>query len=302
MAGTTSQPDGSSRCRGGAALVAALLALIPALRPADWSLTALPRVASNTGMGAAALARDPHFHVVRTGDYDGQFYWGIAVDPIATGDVHQSFDTASYRYGHPLLGWLGWGLSAGQARAVPAALLAVGVLSLVLAAFGASLLDVGLGGAGLVRAVRRGQPGPDLRLRPRPRGATLRGPDCSAACLPTSEAGAGSPRRVRTARPLEGAVHPRAAGDRRVGAGASPRAIGVTRPSSSPASRRRSAGGSMPESSSTPGSRAAVTHSGFHSPGGGGRSSTQAWRPIRATPRRTSPPRRRSSSSSRCSC
>lgn len=133
---------------GGAALVAALLALIPALRPADWSLTALPRVASNTGMGAAALARDPHFHVVRTNDYDGQFYWGIAVDPIATGDVHQSFDTASYRYGHPLLGWLGWGLSAGQARAVPAALLAVGVLSLVLAAFGASLLDVGLGGAG----------------------------------------------------------------------------------------------------------------------------------------------------------
>ena len=29
--------------------------------------------------------------------------------------VDWSFDTASYRYGHPLLGWLGWVLSAGQA-------------------------------------------------------------------------------------------------------------------------------------------------------------------------------------------
>jgi hypothetical protein len=133
---------------GGLALVAAVLALIPVLRPVDWSLTALPRVAANTGMGAAARARDPNFHTVATGDYDGQFYWGIAVDPIATGDVHQAFDTASYRYGHPLLGWLGWLLSGGQATAVPAALLAVGLLSIALAAFAASLLGLALGGRG----------------------------------------------------------------------------------------------------------------------------------------------------------
>jgi hypothetical protein len=133
---------------GGLALVAAFLALIPVLRPVDWNLTALPRVAANTGMGAAARARDPNFHTVATGDYDGQFYWGIAVDPIATGDVHQSFDTASYRYGHPLLGWLGWVLSGAQATAVPAALLAAGLLSLAFAAFAASLLDLTLGGRG----------------------------------------------------------------------------------------------------------------------------------------------------------
>jgi len=131
------------------ALCAAVAALIPVLRPAGWSLTALPRVAADTGMGAAARARDPGFHTVTIGAYDGQFYWGIAVDPIATGDVHQAFDTASYRYGHPLLGWLGWLLSAGHARAVPAALLAVGLGSLMLAAFAASLLERTLGGRGL---------------------------------------------------------------------------------------------------------------------------------------------------------
>ena len=130
------------------AVSAAVVALIPVLRPAGWSLTALPRVAANTGMGAAARARDPGFRTVTTGDYDGQFYWGIAVDPLATGNVHQSFDTASYRYGHPLLGWLGWLLSAGQARAVPAALLVVGLASLVLAALAASQLDRTLGGRG----------------------------------------------------------------------------------------------------------------------------------------------------------
>ena len=133
---------------GALALVAALLALIPVLRPVGWDLTALPRVAASSGMGEAARARDPGFHTVSTGDYDGQFYWGIAVDPVATGNVHQAFDTASYRYGHPLLGWLGWLLSAGQARAAPAALLGVGLASLMLAALAASLLDRTLGGRG----------------------------------------------------------------------------------------------------------------------------------------------------------
>lgn len=131
------------------ALCAALAALVPVLRPVGWNLTALPRVAAHTGMGTAAHARDPGFRTVQTGDYDGQFYWGIAVDPIATGNVHQAFDTASYRYGHPLLGWLGWLLSAGQARAVPAALLGVGLASVMLAAFAASLLGRALGGRGL---------------------------------------------------------------------------------------------------------------------------------------------------------
>lgn len=133
---------------GGLALAAAILALIAALRPVGWDLTALPRVADNTEMGAAARAHDPGFHTVHLGAYDGQFYWGVAVDPIATGNVHQAFDKASYRYGHPLLGWLGWLLSAGRARAAPAALLAVGLATLAAAAVTASLLGRALGGRG----------------------------------------------------------------------------------------------------------------------------------------------------------
>ena len=130
------------------AVLAAFVALIPVLRPVGWDLTALPRVDANTGMGTAARRVDPGFHAVTTGAYDGQFYWGIAVDPIATGDVHQAFDTASYRYGHPLLGWLGWLFSAGQARGAPAALLAAGLASLAAAAVAASLLGRAFGRQG----------------------------------------------------------------------------------------------------------------------------------------------------------
>jgi hypothetical protein len=130
------------------ALVAAVIALIPVLRPVGWDLTALPRVDDHTVMGAAAKRVDPGFHTIATGAYDGQFYWGIAVDPIATGDVHQAFDTASYRYGHPLFGWLGWLFSAGQPRAAPAALLGVGLAALAVAAVLASLLGQTFGRQG----------------------------------------------------------------------------------------------------------------------------------------------------------
>jgi hypothetical protein len=130
------------------ALATTTLALVPVLRPAGWSLTVLPRVASNTLMGAAAHERDPGFRTVDIGAYDGQFYWGIAVDPLARGDVHQAFDTASYRYGHPLFGWLGWLLSAGQARAAPAALLFTGLAAMFAAALLAAVLGRSRGSNG----------------------------------------------------------------------------------------------------------------------------------------------------------
>jgi hypothetical protein len=119
--------------------------MIPTLRNAGWSLTALPRVDSTTKLGAAARAVDSGFHTVHPGAYDGQFYWGIAVDPLATGHVHTAFDKASYRYGHPLYGWLGWLFSAGQARVVPVALAAVGLVSMFVAAALAATLGLGSG-------------------------------------------------------------------------------------------------------------------------------------------------------------
>jgi hypothetical protein len=130
------------------AVAVAVVAMLPALRPAGWSLTILPRVGEGTQMAQIARKHDPGFRLVSVGPYDGQFYWGIAVDPIATGDVHQAFDEASYRYGHPLLGWVGWILSAGHARAVPAALLLVGLASLFAGAFLASALGRAGGSSG----------------------------------------------------------------------------------------------------------------------------------------------------------
>src|SRR4051794_134906 len=122
------------------AVLLAIIVMIPSLRSAGWSVTALPRVDAHTGMGQAARTIDPSFRLVDQGSYDGQFYWGIAVDPLARGRVHASFDTASYRYGHPLFGWLGWLVSGGQAPAAAAALVIVGLLAIFVAAAAAAEL------------------------------------------------------------------------------------------------------------------------------------------------------------------
>jgi hypothetical protein len=125
------------------AAVVASAAMVPALRAADWDFSALAHVDALTRLGVAARALDPGFHTVHRGAYDGQYYWGVAVDPLAAGSVHALFDKPSYRYGHPLYGWLGWLFSAGVARAAPAALAAVGLASMVVAAAAASLLGLG---------------------------------------------------------------------------------------------------------------------------------------------------------------
>jgi hypothetical protein len=133
---------------GALALLAATLAVVPSLRPVGWDVTALPRVASNTALGADARRVDPGFHTVQAGAYDGQFYWAIALDPVAAGSIHRDIDKPSYRYGHPLYGWLGWLFSAGQGAAAAAALLAVGLASLVAAAAAATWLGVRRGRSG----------------------------------------------------------------------------------------------------------------------------------------------------------
>jgi hypothetical protein len=133
---------------GALALGLTVISLIPLLRPVGWDITALPRVSSPaTPMGERAKTIDPGFHTVQNA-YDGQFYWGIAIDPLGRGYIHQRFDNASYRYGHPLLGWIGWLLSGDNARAVPAALLAACLASIFAAGFAAARLGQKLGGSG----------------------------------------------------------------------------------------------------------------------------------------------------------
>jgi hypothetical protein len=124
------------------------------LRPAGWDVTSLPRVAAGTPLGTVAHRVDQGFATVPSAGYDGQFYWAIAVDPLARGRAHAAVDKPTYRYGHPLLGWLGWLFSAGQASAAAGALFALGLLSLALAA----ALAAALGGirAGLFTALGPG--------------------------------------------------------------------------------------------------------------------------------------------------
>lgn len=135
---------------GRAAVACGLLALaigggsvVVRLSSVDWSATGIPRVAAHSGLGRLARRLDRDFHTVHRRGYDGQFYWGIAVDPVASGDAHRFFDKAPYRYGHPLYGWLAWLLGAGDPAAAPITLLIVGLVSLAAAAMLAPSLAVG---------------------------------------------------------------------------------------------------------------------------------------------------------------
>jgi hypothetical protein len=131
-----------------AALVAAAVMTGVALNRGQWSPSALAHVNARTGMGRAARAVDPGFRTWQTGAYDGQFYWGIAIDPLAQGTLHRAFDKPSYRYGHPLYGWLGWFISADQAAAVPFALIAIALAAMAVAAGAAALLGIARGLSG----------------------------------------------------------------------------------------------------------------------------------------------------------
>src|SRR5262249_58629268 len=86
----------------------------------------LVHVGSAEPMASVARATDPHFALVpNQSHYDGVYYYAIGRDPLAQGREHTLIDRPAYRYGHPGFGWLGWRASAGQAPALPDALLAV---------------------------------------------------------------------------------------------------------------------------------------------------------------------------------
>jgi hypothetical protein len=68
--------------------------------------------------------------VVRPGKgYDGQWYLGLAYDPLLREHLADGFDMPRYRARRPLLAMAGWLLAAGQTAAVPAGLLAALLLS-----------------------------------------------------------------------------------------------------------------------------------------------------------------------------
>lgn len=108
----------------GVALVALQLARVgPAL-------TAPLFVGSAWGLDDLLADRGAEVAVVPGTGYDGQWFYGLALDPLLGEDLTAGFDMPRYRANRPLLGMAAWLLAGGQAAAVPVALLAVGPLAL----------------------------------------------------------------------------------------------------------------------------------------------------------------------------
>jgi hypothetical protein len=77
--------------------------------------------------------------------YDGQWFLGLAYDPLLREHLADGFDMPRYRARRPLFPMVGWLLGAGQPVAVPVALLAVELLAVALgcAAVGRLLASYG---------------------------------------------------------------------------------------------------------------------------------------------------------------
>jgi hypothetical protein len=74
-------------------------------------------------------ARGDHVVVTPGNGYDGQWFLGLAYDPLLRQHLADGFDMPRYRARRPLMAMAGWLLAAGRPAAVPVALLATGLLS-----------------------------------------------------------------------------------------------------------------------------------------------------------------------------
>jgi hypothetical protein len=156
-----------------AALASAGAGVAASLHWEAWDTTALVRMHRTLPVAKLALRDEPTFRLRDdSGFYDGAFFYAIARDPLATGEAHRLMeqapfyshdivvDEAPYYWGHPAYGWLAWLASGGgRPRAIPDALLAVGLLTIFAAGAAASLLARAVGWSpwgGLVVALNPG--------------------------------------------------------------------------------------------------------------------------------------------------
>ena len=97
-----------------------------------WEPTAPFVVGTSWGLDEELAAR--HLPVATTpgNGYDGQWFLGLAYDPLLGERLAASFDMPRYRAGRPLQAVAGWLLAGGQAEAIPVGLLAVGPLAVAL--------------------------------------------------------------------------------------------------------------------------------------------------------------------------
>lgn len=130
-----------------AALLTAGLAVTVSLAEQGWNTSALVRIHGTLPIAQLATRDEPSFPLRGdSGFYDGAYFYAIARDPLATGEAHRLLSESSYYWGHPGYGWAAWLASiGGHPSAVPDALLAVGLLSLLVAGAAASMLAGSLG-------------------------------------------------------------------------------------------------------------------------------------------------------------
>jgi hypothetical protein len=97
-----------------------------------WAPTAPFVVGTSWGLDEELAAR--HLPVATTpgNGYDGQWFLGLAYDPLLGERLAASFDMPRYRAGRPLQAVAGWLLAGGQAQAIPVGLLAVGPLAVAI--------------------------------------------------------------------------------------------------------------------------------------------------------------------------
>jgi hypothetical protein len=106
----------------------------------------LVRIPREEPLGAHVAELHDDWHFVEAGTrYDGLYYYTIATDPLARGVEHALVDAPAYRYGHVAHGWMAGVLSLGSEGALPFALIVLGILAMVVAAYAGSRLAVLLG-------------------------------------------------------------------------------------------------------------------------------------------------------------
>jgi hypothetical protein len=97
-----------------------------------WEPTAPFVVGTTWALDEELAARHLPVQLTPGNGYDGQWFLGLAYDPLLDERLASSFDMPRYRAGRPLQAVAGWLLAGGRARAIPVGLLAVGPLAVAL--------------------------------------------------------------------------------------------------------------------------------------------------------------------------
>src|SRR4051812_31284800 len=102
-------------------------------------------VGQSFGLDGSLAERGVAIETTAGTGYDGQWFLGLAYDPLLLGDLTDGFDMPRYRAGRPLMAMTGWLLSGGGLLPIWGGLLAAGPLGAALGSAASARLRAGLG-------------------------------------------------------------------------------------------------------------------------------------------------------------